>query len=100
MTMIGCIVVAMMVILATWGKEDIFSIVKNAKLFAMPIGSSVEESTTLCSFRCLALSSCQAFNFNKASGRCQLLDRNTGIHSSIDHTIGRIGRWRKYAITL
>ena len=100
MTMTVCIVIVMMVIVAAWGKEDIFSIVKNAKLSATPIGSTVEESTALCSLRCLALSSCLAFNFNTASGRCELLDNNTGIHSSIDHIIGRIGKRRKNAISL
>ena len=82
----------MMVILPAWGKEDIFSIVENAKLSASPIGSSVEKSSMFCSWRCLAHSSCLAFNFNTTSGRCELLDKNTGIQSSPDHIIGRIGK--------
>ena len=100
MAMTGCIVIVMMVILPASGKGDIFSIVKNAKLSASPIGSSVEESTTLCSLRCIAIYSCLAFNFNTTSGRCELLDKNTGILSSTDHIIGRIGEWRKNAISL
>ena len=97
MTMPGYIIIVLMVILPTWGKEETFHFVRNAKLSASPIGSSVEASFTSCGLRCLVLSSCLAFNFNKASGRCELLDKNTGILSSIDYMIGRIGKWSKFA---
>ena len=86
------IITFIMVILPTWGKEDNFYTMKDTKIPASPIESSVETSSVSCGIRCLVLPTCLAFNFNKASSRCELLDKNTGTQDKIDIIAGKISK--------
>ena len=93
MTRFVTILVFIMVILPAWGKEDIFYLMKDTKLSVSPIESSIETSYASCGLRCLVLPACLAFNFNKASSRCELLDKNAGTQDKMDNIVGRIGKW-------